>query len=101
VIMGEVGLGGEVRAIPYLEARLREAEKLGFQQAVIPEPNRPMGALAGQLQIIPVTSVAGAFEGLFWGAISQLKFGYKLSMHWQPICRQDLLLCAGSQEADP
>jgi DNA repair protein RadA/Sms len=65
VIMGEVGLGGEVRAIPYLEARLREAEKLGFQQAVIPEPNRPMGALAGQLQIIPVTSVAGAFEGLF------------------------------------
>jgi DNA repair protein RadA/Sms len=65
VIMGEVGLGGEVRAIPHLEARLREAEKLGFQQAVIPEPNRPMGALAGQLQIIPVTSVARAFESLF------------------------------------
>jgi DNA repair protein RadA/Sms len=65
VIMGEVGLGGEVRAIPHLEARLREAEKLGFQQAVIPEPNRPMGALAGQLQIIPVTSVASAFESLF------------------------------------
>jgi DNA repair protein RadA/Sms len=65
VIMGEVGLGGEVRAIPHLEARLREAAKLGFQQAVIPEPNHPMGALAGQLQIIPVTSVAGAFESLF------------------------------------
>jgi DNA repair protein RadA/Sms len=65
VIMGEVGLGGEVRAIPHLEARLREAEKLGFQQAVIPEPNRAMGALAGRLQIIPVTSVADAFERLF------------------------------------
>jgi DNA repair protein RadA/Sms len=65
VIMGEVGLGGEVRAIPHLEARLREAAKLGFQQAVIPEANRPPGALAGTLTIIPVTSVAAAFENLF------------------------------------
>jgi DNA repair protein RadA/Sms len=65
VIMGEVGLGGEVRAIPHLEGRLREAEKLGFQQAVIPAPQRPQGALADKLRIIPVTSVADAFEGLF------------------------------------
>jgi DNA repair protein RadA/Sms len=65
VIMGEVGLGGEVRAIPQLEARLREAEKLGFQQAVIPEPNRPLGPLGGTLRITPVSSVAGAFECLF------------------------------------
>jgi DNA repair protein RadA/Sms len=65
VIMGEVGLGGEVRAIPQLEARLREAEKLGFQQAVIPEPNRPVGALAGTLHLIPVTSLTRAFESLF------------------------------------
>jgi DNA repair protein RadA/Sms len=65
VIMGEVGLGGEIRAIPHLEARLREAEKLGFEQAVIPEPKRPLGALAGTLRIIPVASVAAAFESLF------------------------------------
>jgi DNA repair protein RadA/Sms len=65
VIMGEVGLGGEVRAIPHLEARLREAAKLGFQQAVIPEPNRPPGAFMGTLTVIPVTSVAAAFERLF------------------------------------
>jgi DNA repair protein RadA/Sms len=65
VIMGEVGLGGEVRAIPHLEARLREAEKLGFQQAVIPEPQRPLGTLAGKLHLIAVTSVAGAFDRLF------------------------------------
>jgi DNA repair protein RadA/Sms len=65
VIMGEVGLGGEVRAIPHLEARLREAAKLGFQQAVIPEPNRPPSALIGTLTIIPITSVEAAFESLF------------------------------------
>ena len=62
VIMGEVGLGGEVRAIPYLEARLREAEKLGFEQAVIPEFGHPIGAFAGALKIVAVASVATAFE---------------------------------------
>jgi DNA repair protein RadA/Sms len=65
VIMGEVGLGGEVRAIPQLGARLREAEKLGFQHAVIPEPNSPLEALGGTLKISPVTSVARAFEILY------------------------------------
>ena len=65
VIMGEVGLGGEVRAIPYLEARLREAEKLGFEQAVIPEFGHPIGAFAGALKIVAVASVATAFERIF------------------------------------
>jgi DNA repair protein RadA/Sms len=65
VIMGEVGLGGEVRAIPHLEARLREAEKLGFCQALIPEQNRPSGILPGKIHVLAVTSVAAAFENLF------------------------------------
>ena len=65
VIMGEVGLGGEVRAIPHLEARLREAEKLGFRQALIPEQNRPSGILPGKIDVLAVTSVAAAFENLF------------------------------------
>jgi DNA repair protein RadA/Sms len=65
VIMGEVGLGGEVRAIPHLEARLREAEKLGFHQAIIPEPQHSLGVRVGKLHILPVTSVAAAFDNLF------------------------------------
>jgi DNA repair protein RadA/Sms len=35
IILGEVGLGGEVRNIINLEARLKEAEKLGFKKAII------------------------------------------------------------------
>jgi DNA repair protein RadA/Sms len=34
--IGEVGLGGEVRRIPFLKQRLSEAEKMGFKQAVLP-----------------------------------------------------------------
>ena len=36
VTIGEVGLGGQVRPVPQLELRLREAAKLGFKRAIVP-----------------------------------------------------------------
>ena len=36
VVFGEVGLSGEVRHVPFLEKRLGEAEKLGFEAAIGP-----------------------------------------------------------------
>lgn len=46
VVFGEVGLAGEVRAVARSEARLKEAAKLGFRQAIIPA-RRASGAAAG------------------------------------------------------
>ena len=37
IVLGEVGLGGEVRLVNKLEQRLAEAEKLGFTAAIIPK----------------------------------------------------------------
>ncbi|MBN2884687.1 DNA repair protein RadA [Patescibacteria group bacterium] len=37
VIIGEVGLGAELRPVFRLEQRLKEAEKLGFKSAIVPE----------------------------------------------------------------
>ncbi|HEY9722804.1 MAG TPA: DNA repair protein RadA [Oscillatoriaceae cyanobacterium] len=39
VAIGEVGLNGEVRAVSNLEARLKEAAKLGFETALVPNHN--------------------------------------------------------------
>jgi len=39
VLMGEVGLTGEVRAVTGVEARVKEAAALGFQEAVVPKSN--------------------------------------------------------------
>jgi DNA repair protein RadA/Sms len=36
VLIGEVGLSGELRWVSQMDARLREAEKLGFKTAIIP-----------------------------------------------------------------
>jgi DNA repair protein RadA/Sms len=36
LFVGEVGLGGEIRRVPFLIRRLQEAEKMGFKKAVLP-----------------------------------------------------------------
>ena len=36
---GEVGLGGEVRAVPMAENRLNEAAKMGFTRVLLPAAN--------------------------------------------------------------
>ncbi len=40
VIMGEIGLGGEIRTVSRIERRLSEASKLGFKHAIIPQGNQ-------------------------------------------------------------
>jgi DNA repair protein RadA/Sms len=51
VYFGEVGLSGEVRQVAQAEARLKEAQKLGFEGAVLPRRvargNRPLAAPDG------------------------------------------------------
>ncbi|NJM23991.1 MAG: DNA repair protein RadA [Richelia sp. RM2_1_2] len=37
VLIGEVGLGGQVRSVSQMELRLKEAAKLGFQRAIVPK----------------------------------------------------------------
>lgn len=39
IIIGEIGLSGEIRAINNIERRIKEAEKLGFKKAIIPSSN--------------------------------------------------------------
>ena len=45
-VVGEIGLSGELRAVSQLEARLKEARKLGFKRCLIPRSSR-----RGQLQV--------------------------------------------------
>jgi DNA repair protein RadA/Sms len=47
VVFGEVGLAGEVRPVQRGQERLREAAKLGFTHALIPNANKPKQAIPG------------------------------------------------------
>src|SRR5690625_2732319 len=63
VVVSEVGLAGEVRPAPRGQERLREAAKLGFSVALIPQANAPRQAIEG-LEIWPVDRVDAAIERL-------------------------------------
>jgi DNA repair protein RadA/Sms len=54
IVLGEVGLLGEVRSIPQITERLIEAEKLGFKKAIIPKGNLKNIAYKGKLEITGV-----------------------------------------------
>ena len=64
VIMGEVGLTGEVRRINLIEKRLKEAEKLGFKKCIIPESNKKGLKEQFKLDIIGVRDVNEAMKKL-------------------------------------
>jgi DNA repair protein RadA/Sms len=57
VILGEVGLGGQVRPVSQLELRLKEAAKLGFQRAIVP---KGQGGVDTPMEVIPVARVMDA-----------------------------------------
>jgi len=63
VVFGEVGLAGEIRPAPRGQERLREAAKLGFTRALIPEANRPKQAIPG-IEVIAVRRVEEAVARL-------------------------------------
>jgi len=49
VLIGEVGLGGEIRTVSQLDPRLKEASKLGFDRAVVPDNN--LDRIAGEYDL--------------------------------------------------
>jgi DNA repair protein RadA/Sms len=66
MVIGEVGLAGEVRGIHQAEIRLREAAKLGFRRCLLPETNRSrIPSDFGDMEIVGIRSVEEALEILF------------------------------------
>ncbi len=65
VAVGEVGLGGEVRAVSRIEERLKEAARLGFERAVVPAGNakaaaRCIGQVHPVRNLLQATKLLGA-----------------------------------------
>ena len=59
IVFGEVGLAGEIRPAPRGQERLKEAAKLGFTRALIPDANRPKQGIPG-MEVIAVKRVEEA-----------------------------------------
>jgi len=68
VMIGEVGLGGQVRLVSQMELRLKEAAKLGFKRAIIPK-GQALPDLG--LEVIPVARVLDAIIAALPGGLRQ------------------------------
>jgi DNA repair protein RadA/Sms len=65
IVLGEVGLTGEVRAIGQVDARIAEAGKMGFNRCVVPEGNfRRIRGIDG-IKVAGIKTVSEAVDMLF------------------------------------
>ena len=62
IIIGELGLGGEIRGASQFESRLKEAERLGFKNAIVPKDNSSDTSGIKSLKITEVSSLAEAID---------------------------------------
>ena len=62
--IGEIGLGGELRAVSFCEQRVKEAERLGFSRCIIPKHNLKTlsDGFKGNIEIVGASNVNEAFN---------------------------------------
>jgi len=67
VVLGEVGLGGEVRAVSRIETRLKEAIHMGFKKCILPKRNLKglSPHLGERIELIGVDLVDAAIQHVF------------------------------------
>jgi len=63
ILFGEVGLTGEIRPVQAGEERIRDAQKHGFSQAIVPAANAPRKAIKG-IKVIAVRHLSEAIDAI-------------------------------------
>lgn len=63
---GEIGLGGEIRAVNSCEQRIKEAAKLGFAKCIVPKYNlkKMANKLSDNIEVIGVSNIRQAFDAI-------------------------------------
>ena len=66
-LIGELGLGGEVRLVSNMTARLKEVSHLGFKECIVPSPSRTSEWFSSDygLQLIPCRKVGDIQDMIF------------------------------------
>jgi DNA repair protein RadA/Sms len=65
VLMGELGLSGEVRPVSQIYPRIREAAAMGFRKCVLPSGNLPLVESVGSMELVPLRSVSELSDVIF------------------------------------
>jgi DNA repair protein RadA/Sms len=64
-VIGEIGLGGELRPVVQLERRVLEAQKLGFQRIIVPKSSEKLRSSKMDIEVVKCDTVESAFDAVF------------------------------------
>ena len=73
-LFGEIGLSGEIRTVSNVSTRLKEAEKLGFTQAIMPFQNirgKQTSNYTGKIKITEIKTLQNLVDLFHEGAASK------------------------------
>jgi DNA repair protein RadA/Sms len=62
VLIGEIGLTGEIRPVVGVDRRLKEAQRMGFTKVIVPVANLPVQEDFGTLEIVGVEFLSQALN---------------------------------------
>ena len=63
IVFGEIGLAGELRSVSHINARISEAEHLGFEKCILPYHGlKQINGNHGKIKLIGVKNIRDAFE---------------------------------------
>ncbi|CFX03618.1 DNA repair protein RadA [Syntrophomonas zehnderi OL-4] len=67
VFLGELGLSGDIRSVPFLDSRLKEIKKMGFKRVILPHGQMKSVSAAGGLNIQEIRNLDDLIEILMEG----------------------------------
>ena len=65
VLLGELGLSGEVRPVSQVFPRIREARLMGFERCLVPAGNLPLVDSVQNIEVIPLKSILELSDLIF------------------------------------
>ncbi|MCP3954422.1 MAG: DNA repair protein RadA, partial [Desulfobacterales bacterium] len=65
VLIGEIGLTGEIRAVAHIESRIKEAAKMGFSQCIVPKNTIKQITKVKNIEVVGVSFLKEVMEMLF------------------------------------
>ncbi|KGG13243.1 MULTISPECIES: DNA repair protein RadA [Prochlorococcus] len=65
IMLGEIGLGGQIRSVSQMPLRLKEAEKLGFKHAIIPKSKRIVNDSEINIEVFEASTINEAITITF------------------------------------
>jgi DNA repair protein RadA/Sms len=65
VVLGEMGLGGEIRAVTQAGLRIREASKMGFRRCLLPSRNLAKLEPVADMELVGIREVGEALDAVF------------------------------------